>query len=151
MLISVRRFVPPPTERVSKSCHGSWASTPWGTPSTWWRWWRRKSTPTSPSRCASTWRPTPRTSSWAKESAKRVRQHYGVNVCWRARIFPSFWAEFVTYCRFSGRGRGECHGELRVRPHRRHSAHRHGRRRPLLQLHQRHHQPARLQEQQVVS
>lgn len=53
--------------------------------------------------------------------------------------------------RFPGRGRGERHGELRVRPHRRHGAHGHGGRRPLLQLHQGHRQPARLQEQQVVS
>lgn len=59
--------------------------------------------------------------------------------------------KYVMCCRFSGRGRGKSHGELRVRPHRCHRAHGHSRRRPLLQLHQRHRQPSRLQEQQVVS
>lgn len=46
-----------------------------------------------------------------------------------------FGAVFVLCCRFSGRGRVKSHRELRVRPHRSHSPHRHSRRRPLLQLH----------------
>lgn len=68
-----------------RNCLASWASTQWDTPLTWWPWWRRRSTPTSPSPCASTWHLTLRISSWAKGSAKRV------SFCSPSRTFIVYW------------------------------------------------------------
>lgn len=61
------------TGLVSRNCLESWASTPWDTPLTWWPWWRKRSTRTSPSLWGLTWPRTRRTSSWERASAKTVR------------------------------------------------------------------------------
>jgi len=83
-----------------------------------------------------------------KEGTGKLYTRKNVRICFVcASRFPSR----VFRRRFPRRRRVEGHWELRVRPHRRHGAHGHGGRRPLLQLHQGHRQPARLQEQQVVS
>lgn len=83
------------TELVSRNCHAFWASTPWGTLSTWWPWWRRKWTHISPSPYVSTWHHTQRTSSWAKESTKKVHPNFltfsgeDIRKCFKNKIWLS--------------------------------------------------------------